>query len=117
MKGRAVPRWGYKLNLLLFVAEEPDRHGSRNKRMNKLRGCAKASRVKKIRESGGDVESESVTYSGGYISDRVARSRRAKSLLYKLRLAAEQLNTECGWGVIIAAAAPVPKQGPRAAGL
>ena len=63
------------------------------------------------------MESESVTYSGGYISDRVARSRRTKSLLYKLRLAAEQLNTECGWGVILAAAAPVPKQGPRAAGL
>ena len=94
----------------MFVAEEPDRQGSRNKRLNILRGCAKSSRLKKIRESGGDAESESVSYSGGYITDRMARSRRVKSLLSKLRLAGEQLNSECGWAVMIVAAAPVPKQ-------
>ena len=47
----------------------------------------------------------------------MARSRRVKSLLSKLRLAGEQLNSECGWAVMIVGAAPVPKQGPRAAGL
>lgn len=40
-----------------------------------------------------------------------------KVCFLKLRLAGEQLSTECGWAVMIVAAAPVPKQGPRAAGL
>ena len=70
-----------------------------------------------MRQNGEDISDETVTYTGGYIQCRMARSRRANALMKSLREDTEQLNTECGYGVVLVASAQLPLQGPRAKGV
>ena len=61
-----------------------------------------------MRQNGEDISDETVTYTGGYIQCRMARSRRANALMKSLREDTEQLNTECGYGVVLVASAQLP---------